>query len=199
MPRKPAKPKAPRCCYEEDGRKCGKPASGNPPICPPHAAILRAAAEMPYNPVAAVVDAVKNGRPVNLGDVVAGAADLFATMFAGRSPYGPGSGAAPRPPPSSSSGPRPPPSGWDPFAAYANHEYKQRREAPPPREDLTAARAAARRTFGWPAGKRVTADELKVRFRELAKKNHPDRGGSAQKMAQVNDAMDVLTAELKSR
>ena len=195
-PRKPAKPRAPRCCYEEDGRKCGKPASGTPPICPPHAAILRAAAEMPYNPVAAVVDAVKNGRPVNLGDVVAGAADLFATMFAGRSPYAAGAGAAPRPPPSSSSGPTPPPgAGWDPFGAW----QQRREQQPPPREDPTAARAAARRTFGWPPGKKFTADELKARFRELAKKNHPDRGGSVQKMAQVNDAMDVLTEELKSR
>lgn len=188
----------PKCSYEEDGRRCGKPASGNPPLCPPHAAILRATAEMPYNPINAVVDDIKNGRSVNVGDVVAAAADLFSTMFAGRSPYagGASSGAGPippRPPPPPNSGHR---SAWDPFGAW--QQQRQSSPPPPPPSD-SMARTAARKTFQWPATKVFTADELKARYRELAKKHHPDRGGSAQKMAQVNDAMDVLTAELQSR
>lgn len=199
-PRKPArapKPRAPKCSYEEDGRRCGKPASGNPPLCPPHLAILRAAAEAPYNPLNAVVDAVKNGRPVNVGDVLMAGVDMLGTMFSGR-PFNPGPGTpVDRPPPSSSSGPRPPPGrGWDPFGAW--QQQRQSSPPPPPPGDAVA-RTAARKTFGWPVTKVFTADELKLRYRELAKKHHPDRGGSPQKMAQVNDAMDVLTAELESR
>lgn len=41
-------------------------------------------------------------------------------------------------------------------------------------------------------------DEVKIRDRKrvLAKKHHPDRGGSAAKMAEINDAADTLMATL---
>lgn len=189
--RKPRAPRAPRCSYIEDGRKCGSDGFGNPPLCAPHQAILRAAAEAPYNPFGSVVESIKNGRPVSVGDAVAAAADLIATMFGGRTYTPPPDQAAPR---SSSAHAPPPGPGWDPFA-----NFRQRASQPPPRADETApARAAARKVFGWKPDHKFTGDELKARFRELAKKNHPDRGGSAEKMARVNHAMDVLTVELKS-
>lgn len=179
----------------EDGRRCGADGVGNPPLCPPHGAILRATAEAPHNPLGTIVDSLKNGRPITVADAVSAAADLLSTMLGGRPfvpPAAPSSNYRP------GHGPPPSPDDWDPFSAW-----RQQRQAPPPRSsvsELTAQRAAARKVFGWAnMYLLVDADELKARYRELAKKHHPDRGGSAKKMAQVNAAMDVLTAELESR
>jgi hypothetical protein len=66
----------------------------------------------------------------------------------------------------------------------------------PEEEALRRARAAARQVMGFAAGQKLTEDDVKDRKRMLAKRHHPDRGGSAQKMAAVNDAADVLMAEL---
>lgn len=38
----------------------------------------------------------------------------------------------------------------------------------------------------------VDGPTLKKAYRKLAKENHPDKGGSAEKMAQINEAFDVL-------
>lgn len=196
-PKRQRKPRAPKCSYFEDGRRCPKDGVGNPPLCPPHAATLRAASEAPYNPLRNVVEAVKTGKPVSAGDVISAAADLFATMLGGR-PIAPPTVEhedAPRQPPPSSGG-------WSPFGAWwqAQQQQQGRQAPPPPRADeLLAARAAARKIFGWKSDHRLDADELKKRYRDLAKRNHPDRGGSVEKMARVNAAMDILTAELESR
>ena len=38
----------------------------------------------------------------------------------------------------------------------------------------------------------VSFDQIKLQYRQLAMQHHPDRGGSAEKLADVNQAMDVL-------
>jgi hypothetical protein len=50
----------------------------------------------------------------------------------------------------------------------------------------------ARRTLGYTAKEPLTKDAVKKRFRELAMKHHPDRGGSTAKMADLNRAMEIL-------
>lgn len=195
--RKPRAPRAPKCSYVEDGRRCGADGEGNPPLCPPHTAILRATAEAPYNPLGSIVDSLKNGRPVSFGDAIAAGADLLATMLGGRT-------FVPPQPPSRAPGSSPPPSSgaWDPVGQWWQEQQRRQQQQQRPRQDvdeLAADRVAARRAFGWPPGKKLDGDELKTRYRELAKKNHPDRGGSPDRMAKINHAMDVLTVELKSR
>jgi len=43
----------------------------------------------------------------------------------------------------------------------------------------------------------ITLKEIKVQYRRLAMKHHPDRGGSNERLAEINGAMDTLTAILK--
>ena len=43
----------------------------------------------------------------------------------------------------------------------------------------------------------TTAEELKKAYRELAKKHHPDKGGSTEEMQKVNAEYDRLFAKLK--
>ena len=38
----------------------------------------------------------------------------------------------------------------------------------------------------------VSFDQIKLQYRQLVMRHHPDRGGSAKKLADVNQAMDVL-------
>ncbi len=43
------------------------------------------------------------------------------------------------------------------------------------------------------------AERIKARHRQLIAENHPDRGGSAERAAELNKARDVLLADLNSR
>jgi len=63
-------------------------------------------------------------------------------------------------------------------------------------EALAQARYLARQTMGFAQAEPLTEAIIKDRKRLLAKKHHPDRGGSVQKMALVNDAADILLASL---
>ncbi len=38
----------------------------------------------------------------------------------------------------------------------------------------------------------ITRDELKGRYLQLAKQNHPDRGGDGEKMEKINRAYEIL-------
>ena len=38
----------------------------------------------------------------------------------------------------------------------------------------------------------ANSDEIRIAYRKLAKQNHPDLGGSAQAMADINEAYSVL-------
>jgi len=51
----------------------------------------------------------------------------------------------------------------------------------------------ARRTLGFTAKEPITPHELKERYRKLARRHHPDRGGSVAKMQEINEAMEILS------
>jgi DnaJ-class molecular chaperone len=38
----------------------------------------------------------------------------------------------------------------------------------------------------------ITRDDIKKRYRHLARELHPDKGGDEQQMAQINEAYEVL-------
>ncbi len=67
-----------------------------------------------------------------------------------------------------------------------------RPQVDPEEEARASARLAARQVMGFAASEPLTEDTIKDRKRQLAKRHHPDLGGSAAKMAAVNDAADVL-------
>jgi hypothetical protein len=57
---------------------------------------------------------------------------------------------------------------------------------------LAAARAKARQVMGFGPRDLITKDILKARYRKLAKKHHPDLGGSPARMREINDANEIL-------
>lgn len=56
--------------------------------------------------------------------------------------------------------------------------------------------AIAMKTLGL--GSRFTEDDLKAAYRKAAKDNHPDRGGSTEKMQAINSAYDFLKASVSN-
>jgi hypothetical protein len=89
-------------------------------------------------------------------------------------------------------GNRPPPNwGWVPEWA--------RPKPPAPPDPAIEARQRARIVLGFSPTEQLSLEILTRRRRELARKHHPDRGGSVVKMQAVNAAADVLEAELGSR
>jgi len=54
----------------------------------------------------------------------------------------------------------------------------------------------ARAVLGFTPQEPLTADMIKRRHRDLVRRHHPDRGGSTQRMAEVNAAVDVLLASM---
>jgi hypothetical protein len=73
---------------------------------------------------------------------------------------------------------------------------RQPPSAGPPPDVNAELRRAARRVLGFSDAERLTVATVKDRRRMLAKKHHPDYGGSAAMMARINDAADVLLASL---
>lgn len=69
---------------------------------------------------------------------------------------------------------------------------------PDPRAEQRARVLAARRVMGFAEGEPLTEDVIKARRTALAKRHHPDRGGSAETMAEINDATDVLVEAVQS-
>lgn len=53
-----------------------------------------------------------------------------------------------------------------------------------------------RQVFGFTAHERVTADQVKARFRDRARTAHPDAGGSEAAMAHLARARDYALAEI---
>lgn len=50
----------------------------------------------------------------------------------------------------------------------------------------------AKKTLGFPPNSNPTPEEIKKAFKEKVLENHPDRGGDANKMVEVNVAKDIL-------
>lgn len=78
-----------------------------------------------------------------------------------------------------------------------------REEAPPPPDppaEIERRRrvGAARAALGFGPAEPITADALRARHRELAKRHHPDRGGSVARMQEINSAVDILSQDLAS-
>lgn len=62
----------------------------------------------------------------------------------------------------------------------------------PTRDELVDALAV----MGWDDTYRPTLDELGERYRELAQRIHPDKGGSTEAMARLNAAKRTILAAI---
>lgn len=181
--------RADQCSYYEevDGRRrrCRRNGTGNPPICQKHTEELD---QRDDNPIASVISSLFQGKRPAQRDVEnavrstmeglfgkrmteAEVADLLARARAAAS----GRGS-----PGSSSGP----------SSDARSQARDREHA-----EAEKARQVswARRTLGFTAREPLDGDMIKRRFRELARKHHPDVGGDVRKMADINRAVEILS------
>lgn len=177
--------KAPRCAYVEADRRCSRKGDGNPPLCPVHRLVLEAEATRPLRPgerLVGLLGRVLRGQRVNDNQVFAGLDDLmgmfqspgFDELRAQVEAQARARARAPRQPPRQP--PLPPPG-----------------QPPPPRPP---AGPDPRVVLGFGPGDKLTVAIVKARHRELARKHHPDRGGSVTRMQEVNAAVDKLLASL---
>ncbi len=170
-----------------------------PALCQAHRVVFqgvaRAESKSPFAAVADIFDRFMNGGRLsesdlrnaynNVDDIIRGAR---AGDFSGL-----GSEYHPPSPPRAAQGhnhghAHPPPGQHEPF-----------NQAPPPPRDTEADHVAllrARKLLGFSQTEIVTAESLKARHRDLAKKHHPDRGGSLAKMQAINAAVDTVAASL---
>jgi len=90
----------------------------------------------------------------------------------------------------SSSGGRTPP---DPQERARREQAKAQAKEKNRKERERASHVSrARRILGYTAKEPITKDQIKLRQRELARKHHPDRGGSVERMQDINWAVDIL-------
>lgn len=54
----------------------------------------------------------------------------------------------------------------------------------------------SRQTLGFEDGVEITPEGLKAQYKKLSLQNHPDRGGNATRMADINNAYDFLSKNL---
>lgn len=195
MPPRPRRPE--RCVILEDGRQCRRNGTGKPALCARHAEVYR---QMPASsPIAQIFDAVWNGRrPAK--QTIAEAARQVAEKIIGRpltdaefqSYQGGGFHvfeAEVRSGPASSSSSRSSGSSGSRWGA-PDPDARAKEQA-----ELEKARriGRARRTLGFTAKESITPEQLKERYRKLARKHHPDRGGSVERMQEINAAMEILS------
>ena len=161
------KPK--RCQAREDGRRCYRNGSGQPPLCRTHKLALSQGLD-PNDPFRDVFDQVdrwvksREGRDTVVA-AVGTLADRLLDRFAPqrRSPLGP----VPRPPR------MPPP-------------------PPPPERPKADPVQVARALLHFGPDEPLTREKIKERQRVVATLCHPDRGGSTEAMQWVNQAADIL-------
>lgn len=163
-------------------RGCARQGLGDPPLCQTHVQQFYPAGEDDAgadDPVDLVLERLmQEPRVQEVFSQVAGRVDAFAG-FLGRLGEKTFSARtrAPR------GGQSAPPPGWG-----------RREEQAPPKAKYSDG-DAARKIMGFKPGQALTADQVKKRYRELAKKHHPDRGGDLAKMVAINRANDALMKE----
>lgn len=181
--------RADQCSYYEeleDGRRrrCRRNGTGNPPICQRHTEELDT---REANPIADVLSSLLQGKRPAQRDVENAVRSTMEGLFGKRMSEAEmaellarARAAARGGSPGSSSGP----------SSDARSQARDREHA-----EAEKARQVswARRTLGFTAREPLDGDTIKKRFRELARKHHPDVGGDVRKMADINRAVEILS------
>lgn len=138
------------------------------------------------------------GKPLNQHDALGIAQDAFAEWAGMAGQYRPPINAHGQTAHGSQS-PFPP----NPFRPHPADHPPWRPNSPPPpppvdhqEEARLEAIRQARQALGFAAKEPLTEEVVKDRRKQLARKHHPDRGGSVQRMMTINNAADVLLASL---
>jgi hypothetical protein len=181
------KKKAPRCAYHEHGERCRRAGTGNPPVCDAHRIVLDEAtrAKRPGSTIFGIVAELFQGKrsieEFSEQELYAGVSDFIDV--AQRIPSDRVRAAA--------------------AGAQARAEQvrawqrAQRGQAEAPRQEgPDVAVIKARAVLGFGPREPLTPPAIKQRHRDLARKNHPDRGGSVARMQEINAAVDVVLASL---
>lgn len=159
--------KAPRCAYIERSQRCRRNGDGNPALCEAHRIAIESEATRPQRPGEKIVGL--------LGRVFRGQRITDESLYSGLEDF------------------------VDLFSKTSAADYvrnqAQGRPPPPPRARKPSG-PDPRVVLGFAAGQRLTADIVKKRHRDLARKHHPDRGGSVAKMQEINAAVDAIMATL---
>jgi len=178
---------APRCCYSENGQQCLRNGTGNPPLCRAHHLVLEdmytRAQGGPGGSVGQLFHDFFRGNPIRPEVAAAALGEIFGfTGFPGqtprphgaRAPGGPGVGRG----------------GWIPGGA------PRQPPRPPPIDPQVAERrralAMARQELGFGPQEPLTPEMVGRRRKEMARRYHPDQGGSVERMARINQAADLL-------
>jgi hypothetical protein len=177
-----------RCVYREGRQRCRRNGFGTPSLCRAHRTVFEHVSSPPEQPlgarVASVLGSFLRGEKVNQRAMAEGLAEgIFLGAMAYRA-YKTGEvhrGSFPDGVPTGFPGFPPPP--------------RRPRPPPPPGPD-PRVRAGHLAVLGFPPGATPTADEIQRRRRDLALQNHPDRGGSPERMAAINAAADALVDEI---
>lgn len=187
-PRRRSPPNPYRCVYREGGKRCVRNGTGEPVLCARHHELVaRQYSGSPYAGSAAdVIGRVSRGEKVSTGDVVAGIFDMFGQVFGG--------GGQRQHPNQPAPWDLPP---WDTGASQGipPRARAQPRPPPPPNPELERKKAvaAAKKTLGFKVGDNPDATTLKAKYRALARRHHPDRGGSLERMKAINAAYELLS------
>jgi hypothetical protein len=161
-----------RCSYREGNRRCPYDGDGQPILCRAHR-IAVAEASRPKAPLEVLLG--------SLGDLLAGnRVDADATIGAATSFFGQWSEQRSAQIPGR-------PAEWT---------YRPPGRRPQPEDPDVEVQRVARSVMGFTDKETLTVEQVKDRKRVLAKRHHPDRGGSVEMMARINDAADVLLASL---
>ncbi len=186
-----------QCAYREGRRRCRRTGDGNPPLCAPHKiAAAEAARPQARTAIHDLFDTIMSGGRLRADDISAAAEEFLGGGFGGMG----GNIAQGFHPDLSDEMPgdhqRAPHAAWEDFLR-GSHRHNQ---APPPPVDPDLERRAAVRAakvaLGFAAGEPITLEQVKKRHRELARKHHPDVGGSLAKMQEINQAAGILEAAL---
>lgn len=174
--------------YIESGRRCRRSGTGDPAICNAHRVAFMEASRRGAKPrgARAVGDGVYDlferlmtGKKVTqkvAREAFKDARDIINEFAQGES------------------------NGYAAYAEQLRQRINNARQRVDPEAAARAARAAqkkraeamARQVLGFAPQDPLTAEIINRRRRELARRHHPDHGGSDAKMKEINGAVDVL-------
>lgn len=184
-----AHPQTSRCRYVAGtGERCRRIATIDGTLCRGCAELI--AVELEGE---SLIDGVISGK-VPLGDAISSAMGGFVERMFAQSPFLRGMASAARPQrPGAPQASSPPP---------RSESRSAPRPPPPPDPERHKKQQAilARSILGFEPLETLTIDQISDRRKQLAKVYHPDRpGGSLLQMQRVNQAADVLLAQLAKR
>ena len=173
--------KAPRCAYIEGDQRCRRNGDGNPPLCEAHRIVIESEATRPQRPgekIVGLLGRVFRGQKISDDSLYSGLED-FVDLFA-RTPGPQGRSV------------------FDEARERAADYVRSKQQGESPPRTRKPSGPDPRVVIGFAAGQKLTVDAVKKRHRELARRHHPDRGGSVATMAAINHAVDQLLKELSA-